>query len=166
MELDYSVSSGPFLSFEIEIGDGPGPELDNWQNFRIDKYTNDQPRQNWQTYTPIQIISEKCFMIQNIFCKQNHHLCVSFSIVAVLCVRSSGDTTWHLDWLGLMSLMVVVAYTIHTHTLLGKVAWFCTIDIFWRIHQPTTSLLCPIIYGSQRLLLIFNHQQYQYLILL
>ena len=27
--LDYSVSSGPFLSFEIEIGDGPGPELDN-----------------------------------------------------------------------------------------------------------------------------------------
>ena len=29
MELDYNVSSGPFLSFEIEIGDGPGPELDN-----------------------------------------------------------------------------------------------------------------------------------------
>ena len=29
MELDYSVSSGPFLNFEIEIGDGPGPELDN-----------------------------------------------------------------------------------------------------------------------------------------
>ena len=29
MEFDYSVSSGPFLSFEIEIGDGPGPELDN-----------------------------------------------------------------------------------------------------------------------------------------
>ena len=29
MELDYSVSSGPFLSYEIEIGDGPGPELDN-----------------------------------------------------------------------------------------------------------------------------------------
>ena len=28
-EFDYSVSSGPFLSFEIEIGDGPGPELDN-----------------------------------------------------------------------------------------------------------------------------------------
>ena len=27
--LDYNVSSGPFLSFEIEIGDGPGPELDN-----------------------------------------------------------------------------------------------------------------------------------------
>ena len=27
-ELDYSVSSGPFLSYEIEIGDGPGPELD------------------------------------------------------------------------------------------------------------------------------------------
>ena len=35
VELDYNVSSGPFLSFEIEIGDGPeiedgpGPELDN-----------------------------------------------------------------------------------------------------------------------------------------
>ena len=31
MELDYNVSSGPFLSLtlEIEIGDGPGPELDN-----------------------------------------------------------------------------------------------------------------------------------------
>ena len=29
MYLDYNVSSGPFLSFEIEIGDGPGPELDN-----------------------------------------------------------------------------------------------------------------------------------------
>ena len=27
--LDYNVSSVPFLSFEIEIGDGPGPELDN-----------------------------------------------------------------------------------------------------------------------------------------
>ena len=27
--LDYNVSSGPFLSFEIEIRDGPGPELDN-----------------------------------------------------------------------------------------------------------------------------------------
>ena len=27
--LDYNVSSGPFLSSEIEIGDGPGPELDN-----------------------------------------------------------------------------------------------------------------------------------------
>ena len=27
--LDYNVSSGPFLSFQIEIGDGPGPELDN-----------------------------------------------------------------------------------------------------------------------------------------
>jgi len=25
--LDYNVSSGPFLSFEIR--DGPGPELDN-----------------------------------------------------------------------------------------------------------------------------------------
>ena len=30
VELDYNVSSGPFLSFEIEIGDGPGPELDNY----------------------------------------------------------------------------------------------------------------------------------------
>ena len=27
--LDYNVSSGPFLSFEIEIGDGPGTGLDN-----------------------------------------------------------------------------------------------------------------------------------------
>ena len=27
--LDYNISSGPFLSYEIEIGDGPGPELDN-----------------------------------------------------------------------------------------------------------------------------------------
>ena len=27
--MDYNVSSGPFLSFEIEIGDGTGPELDN-----------------------------------------------------------------------------------------------------------------------------------------
>ena len=27
--LDYIVSSGPFLSYVIEIGDGPGPELDN-----------------------------------------------------------------------------------------------------------------------------------------
>ena len=32
MYLDYNVSSGPFLSFEIEIRDGPGPELDNSQN--------------------------------------------------------------------------------------------------------------------------------------
>ena len=29
--LDYNVSSGPFLSYEIEIEDGPGPELDNCQ---------------------------------------------------------------------------------------------------------------------------------------
>ena len=29
VHLDYNISSGPFLSFEIEIGDGPGPELDN-----------------------------------------------------------------------------------------------------------------------------------------
>ena len=28
--LDYNVSSGPFLSFEIEIRDGPGPELDKY----------------------------------------------------------------------------------------------------------------------------------------
>ena len=35
MYLDYSVSSGPFLSNEIEIGDGPGPELD--------KYTSPNP---------------------------------------------------------------------------------------------------------------------------
>ena len=27
--LDYSVRSGPFLSYEIEIGDGPGTKLDN-----------------------------------------------------------------------------------------------------------------------------------------
>ena len=31
MDLDYNVSSGPFLSFEIEIGDGPGPELDKYE---------------------------------------------------------------------------------------------------------------------------------------
>ena len=31
VDLDYSVSSGPFLRYEIEIGDGPGPELDNLQ---------------------------------------------------------------------------------------------------------------------------------------
>ena len=29
MYLDYNVSSGPSLSFEIEIGDAPGPKLDN-----------------------------------------------------------------------------------------------------------------------------------------
>ena len=29
VDLDYSLRSGPFLSFEIEIRDGPGPELDN-----------------------------------------------------------------------------------------------------------------------------------------
>ena len=34
MYLDYNVSSGPFLSYEIEIGDGPGPELDNKGDFR------------------------------------------------------------------------------------------------------------------------------------
>ena len=29
--LDYNVSSAPFLSFEIEIGDGLGSELDKTQ---------------------------------------------------------------------------------------------------------------------------------------
>ena len=29
VDLDYNVSSGPFLSFEIEIGAEPGPKLDN-----------------------------------------------------------------------------------------------------------------------------------------
>ena len=33
VHLDYKVSSGPFLSYEIEIGDGPGPELDNFRKF-------------------------------------------------------------------------------------------------------------------------------------
>ena len=28
--LDYNISSGPSLSFEIEIGDRPGPKLDNF----------------------------------------------------------------------------------------------------------------------------------------
>ena len=28
VQLVYNISSGPFLSYEIEIGDGPGPELD------------------------------------------------------------------------------------------------------------------------------------------
>ena len=28
--LDYNVISGPFLSYEIEIVDGPGPELHNY----------------------------------------------------------------------------------------------------------------------------------------
>ena len=27
MYLDYNISSGPFLSYEIEIGDGQGPKL-------------------------------------------------------------------------------------------------------------------------------------------
>ena len=35
VHLDYNVNSGPFLSFEIEIGDGPGPELDNKNEFSI-----------------------------------------------------------------------------------------------------------------------------------
>ena len=29
--LDYNVSFGPFLSFEIDIKDIPGPDLDNCQ---------------------------------------------------------------------------------------------------------------------------------------
>ena len=33
-----NISSGPFLSYEIELGDGPGPELDN--NLLIDNYYN------------------------------------------------------------------------------------------------------------------------------
>ena len=37
--LDYSVSSGPFLSYEIEIGDGPGPKLDNF-HFSLWTQTN------------------------------------------------------------------------------------------------------------------------------
>ena len=27
--LDYNIPFGPFLSYEIEIGDGPLPKLDN-----------------------------------------------------------------------------------------------------------------------------------------
>ena len=34
--LDYGISSGPFLSFEIKLGDGPGPELDN--NFKCQQH--------------------------------------------------------------------------------------------------------------------------------
>ena len=30
--LDYNVSSGPYLSYDIEIGDGPGTELDNFKS--------------------------------------------------------------------------------------------------------------------------------------
>ena len=32
--LDYNFSSGPFMSFEIEIQDGLGPELDNRLRFK------------------------------------------------------------------------------------------------------------------------------------
>ena len=32
---DYNVSSGPFLSYEIEIGDGPGPEIDNFLEYTV-----------------------------------------------------------------------------------------------------------------------------------
>ena len=37
--LDYNVSSGPSLSFEIEIGDGPGPELDNFSILSEDYFS-------------------------------------------------------------------------------------------------------------------------------
>ena len=30
-----NISSGPFLSYEIEIGDGPGPELDNSKESKL-----------------------------------------------------------------------------------------------------------------------------------
>ena len=42
VELDYNVSSGPFLSLtlEIEIGDGPGPELDNISDNKLIKCVN------------------------------------------------------------------------------------------------------------------------------
>ena len=36
--LDYNVSSGPFLCYEIEIGDGPGPELDNIEYSQHEMY--------------------------------------------------------------------------------------------------------------------------------
>ena len=41
--LDYNISTGPFLRYEIEIGDGPGPELDkkvfheNLKHFSVTK---------------------------------------------------------------------------------------------------------------------------------
>ena len=35
VHLDYNVSSGPFLNFEIVIGDGPGPELDNLEEVAL-----------------------------------------------------------------------------------------------------------------------------------
>ena len=34
VHLDYNVSSGPFLSYELIIGPGPGPELDNRTNLQ------------------------------------------------------------------------------------------------------------------------------------
>ena len=39
MELDYSVSSGPFLSSELIVGPGPGPgpKLDNLISHCIDR---------------------------------------------------------------------------------------------------------------------------------
>ena len=33
--LDYNVSSGPFLSYEIEIGDGSDPELDKYEYYEF-----------------------------------------------------------------------------------------------------------------------------------
>ena len=33
-----NISSGPFLSYEIELGDGPGPELDNNYNICKNNY--------------------------------------------------------------------------------------------------------------------------------
>ena len=33
--LDYNVSFGPFLSYEIEIGDGPVPELDKYEYYEF-----------------------------------------------------------------------------------------------------------------------------------
>ena len=33
----YNLSSGPFLSYEIEIGDGPGTKFDNYQSLEGDE---------------------------------------------------------------------------------------------------------------------------------
>ena len=51
MYLDYNVSSGPFLSYEIEIGDGPGPELDNTSdNFTCEECGEEFQFKNKQKY--------------------------------------------------------------------------------------------------------------------
>ena len=42
--LDYNVSSGPFFSYEIEIGDGPGPELDNLYYLQLYNYFKQFPQ--------------------------------------------------------------------------------------------------------------------------